>query len=303
MPLHFQSKLLCSGTSHLDACLDKQEEFAMLWEDSDYVKAVTSRMINEQSGSLTDRLIAIIGVQKPALTTITESAACVVLLPEMEDPKNAALVIQALKQVFAPMRGDSPVLIYPYGHAAFLMALRKIESLAKNDPMQGVWVVGLDTALAFCQRDNCIEQPIACVDSLFVIKVTAQSCGLDPIWTQMDAAVGGKTQQECLRFLFRASVQSVPNAYESVWLPVNRTDLVKNDWIHEFHFLHNKVNEATQHHFMEFQVGDLGVNLALFKTLTIMNLLSKPDSTVRYCLQVDVANKTHLSAAIFNWCD
>lgn len=303
MPLLFQPKILRSGNHCLEFYLVQQDELQMTWENTDYVQALTSRMIEAQSCSLSERLISIIEDQTQALQAITEQAACVVLLPEMDGQKNTASVVNALKQAFLPMQSGSLTLIYPYGHASFLMALRKIESLANQHLEQGVWVIGLDTALAFCQQDTCITQMVACVDSLFVLKATSHSRGLNPVWTQMDAAVGGKSTQECVRFLFRASIQSVPHVYESLWLPMARTDDVENDWIHEFHFLHNNINTQTHHHFTEYQVGDLGVNLALFKTLKIMNALSKSQNNEHYCLQMDIADNAHLSAAVFNWCD
>lgn len=303
MPLHLQPKLLTSGKTSLESCLVEQADLVMAWENTDYVQALTSRMIDGQSRSMTERLLAIIEDQKPALTSMTQSAACVVLLPEMGDPKNTATVVNALKQVFLPMQIHSTVLIYPYGHASFLMALKKIESLANQSIEQGVWIVGVDTTLAFCLEGTCVAQTVACADSLFVVKATAKNGGLNPIWTQIDAAVAGKSRQECVRFLFRASVQCVPHDYESVWLPVVRTDQEENAWIHDFHYLHNRISLETEHRFTEYQVGDLGVNLALFKTLKIMNELSNSSGDERYCLQVDIADNTHLSAAIFSWCD
>lgn len=306
MPLLFQPRLLCAGKRELLEALHQNitPESSLEpieWESSPYVQAPVLRMFSAQSSDVETRLKAIIALQRQTLAQFSHKAPCIVLLPELTDSHALAGVVRELKQAFSPMQSDFPITVYPYGHAAFIMALRRIQALSTQYKQQGVWLIGVDTAEAFCQQQACVKQSIALSDSLFVTQVHANANGLEPVWHQVDAVTGNKTRAESIRFLFRASAQVASKPFSALYLPFGGSAQYENDWGSEFHFLSEKVPQSTEHLFVDYQVGDLGVNLALFKVLSLANRRRHFPEEPLCGLQLDVANKKYLGAAIFDW--
>ncbi|MGF1875516.1 hypothetical protein L4D77_09330 [Photobacterium frigidiphilum] len=312
MPLFFESLVLHAGGIDLGKCLLSDEPLDPKWIESPAFTGRALARYTRFSDSYSERVQQIFKDIVAKIPNDWQQVPMVVLLPAFsaDHVHSSSHVFSHYCDVLPALSEHDNLYLYPYGRAAFLLALKRIEALLYKGTFSSVLVIAIDTNSRFCCKQAEVDFPkkafndvsvVAC-DSAAIVRVTQASSGLVTHWQSYAAQAEANATGSAVSNLFHQYIQQCGLPIQAMQLPTNNSIPMTNEWVQGMQILAEKFSINLQCFFNGIRIGDVGCTSGLLNVLHTQKMYQqKLVSITEGVFHLDIADGLYRSAAMFGW--
>ncbi|MGP1390121.1 MAG: NAD/NADP transhydrogenase subunit beta [Vibrio diabolicus] len=276
MPLAFQTHLLAINGRPYTVREIANECFRL--------PAETPRSYPDQS--LYEQILNLVRSKREILEQSDIKGNICVLLPSSVDKS----LLKALINEFSLILGNSAnreIYFYPYGQAAFLMALNRINR--EVNETQATWILAIEIA-----RDA--EEHAKSQNSIILTKCFFQQSGLvtDDVRIDLDT----KQQSIAVDKVFKQLGVGCDHSLSELHLSIDGDE---PRWLNAMQLLSPWVNDQTQYQFIDVKLGGLGACGGVLKVLMIEEHQRSSLNSDFHVLQADIEPDGYTVGVLYNW--
>ena len=276
MPLAFQTHLLSfNGRSHtVREIADDSFRLSEEIRSPDFAQ------------SIDEHILSLVRSERESLEQADIKGNLCVLLPSSVDKSLLKALISELS-IFVDQTVNTEIYFYPYGQAAFLMALNRINR--EVNETQATWILAIEVT-------SDVEGHVKPQSSIILTKCFFRHSGLVPDVVRID--LDAKQQRIAVDKVFKQLGVSCEHPLSQLYLSVNEEE---PQWLNSMQFLSPWVTDQTQYQFVDIKLGGLGACGGVLKALVIDELQRSSPCPDFHVLQADIEPDGYAVGVIYNW--
>ncbi|WP_217533384.1 NAD/NADP transhydrogenase subunit beta [Vibrio metschnikovii] len=265
------------------------------WSDNLYFNGNIRRTLSHQSSSLAQRLIELLVHYRTELSQVPLDSPVCLLLPRITDKTDIAKILKAVQEVLLNVHEDRPLFCFPYGHASFLLALKRISALSFSP--YGCWVLSLDTSAVFCVGTEYQQFEDIKTDSLLLAHIESGDIGLEASEVQID--IYSQAYVSGVESVMLSLASLCNHELTDICLTFDSNDV--SNWQPQLSRFSPWITQKTNYQFNNLINGEMGASSGLLQSLILFEQQKKKPAPSFHALQLDNDPYGMAAGVLYRW--